>query len=338
MTAVGTTMAGALADAAARLREASDVVVLGHVDPDGDALGSIFALTAALRHLGVPAVASWGSREAGQPPALLPPGYDFLPCLDAAAAPDELPAAPDVLVCCDTAAPGRLGTLAGLLDTAGTTIVVDHHATATPYGTIRVVDPAAAATTVLVAQLIAELAVPLDEGIANALYLGLVTDTGRFSFSSTSPSDLRLAAELMEAGAEASRIARHVYDTATLGWLRLMGAALARVQVDPDADLIWGAVHQADFTSADADADDAEGLLDLLRRVADIDVACLMRETPGGQWRVSLRSRGGTDVAAIAAAFGGGGHRLAAGFTAPGPPEAIAAAVTDLLTAAGGRP
>ena len=313
------------------LRGASTAVVVGHVNPDGDALGSLLALTAALRALGVDARPAWGGRDATTPPAPLDAGLAFLPCTDLVGGP--LPEAPDVLVCCDTAAAARLGTLQPLVDRAGTVVVVDHHDTGDGFGDIRVVDPAASSTGILALALVDSLGVALDPGIASALYLAILTDTGRFSFASTTPADHRAAARLIEAGADHVGVARAVYESATAGYLPLVARVAQRAVVGPA--LTWSWTTQADLVEADAGDHETDALIELVRKVDVSDVALFMRETPSGRWRCSLRSRGATDVSAIAGRFGGGGHRMAAGFTGDGDPSAIAEQVLALLPVEG---
>ncbi len=313
------------------MRGARTAVVCGHVNPDGDALGSLLALTAALRHLGVDARPAWGGRDADTPPAPLEEGLAFLPGTDLVGGP--LPDAPDVLVCCDTAAASRLGTLAPLIERAGTVVVVDHHDIGDGFGDIRVVDPAASSTGILALALIDSLGVPLDGDIASALYLAILTDTGRFSFSSTTPADHRAAARLIEAGADHTRVARAVYESATAGYLPLVARVAERAVVGPD--LTWSFTTQADLDEADAGDHETDALIELVRKVDVSDVALFLREMPTGRWRCSRRARGATHVSAHAAPRGGGGPPMAAGFSADGRPEDIAATVTRLLPRAG---
>lgn len=325
--------------AAAVLRAAETVVVTGHVNPDGDALGSLFALTAALRHLGVKAIPSWGSRDSGEPPAALDPALGWLTCAEDARLPEELPDAADVLVACDTAAAGRLGTLAPVLASAGHVVVIDHHAVGEAFGDTRILDEGASCTGVLVLRLIDALGVPLDPGIADALYLSLLTDTGRFSFDATSPQDHRVAARLLEAGANHVAVTRAVYESASRGWLPLVARITARAIVADDVVASW--VTQADLVETGAGEHETDGLIDLLRKVDGVDTCCLLRETAQGTWRSSLRSRGAVDVAAIAQDLGGGGHRMAAGFTGHGTAAAVIADVRRRLlhaTAGPARP
>lgn len=314
---------------AERLRVASTAVVCGHVNPDGDALGSLLAIAVALRSIGVDAQPAWGGRDAETPPAPMDPNLSFLALADQVREPGDTHAAPDVLVCCDTAARHRLGTLAPLCDAAETVVVVDHHATGDGFGDLRLVDVNASSTGVLALQLIDALDVPLDPAIAEALYLAILTDTGRFSYAATSPRDHRVAARLIEAGADHARIARAVYGTASAGYLDLVARFTARAEVTDELVSAW--TTQADLEKSGATPEETDGLVELLRKVAHADVSLLLRETTTGRWRCSLRSRGATNVAEIAAVHGGGGHRLAAGFTADGDPQDVIVRVRTQL-------
>ena len=303
--------------AARVLAGARTAVVTGHVDPDGDALGSLLAITAGLREVGVQAHACWGAREVTGTPAPVPTAWaPLLPALEHVRQPVQLPAEVDVLVVCDSAAPSRLGTLQPMLDRARCTIVIDHHAVGEPFGDIRVVDEGSSSTGLLALRLLDHLEVTPTPSVANALYLAILTDTGRFSFPATGAVDHRAAARLLDAGADPAAVARAVYESASHGFLGLVGLVAERAEVRDGALVSW--VLQSDLTETGARWEETDGVLALLRQVGGVDVTCLLRQTDEGRWRTSLRSRGGRDVAAVAAAFGGGGHRMAAGCTLDG--------------------
>ena len=148
-----------------------------------------------------------------------------------------------------------------------------------------------------------------------SLYAGLVTDTGRFQYESVGPDTLRLAAELREFPFDHARLAQVLYEDHGIAYLKLLGVVLERVRVDPDADLVWTYLTRADLDAADLEPGDADDLIDLVRTAREADVATILKQQRDGRFKVSLRSRGAHDVAAAAARFRGGGHRLAAGFT-----------------------
>lgn len=309
-------------EAVALLRGADEVALACHVGPDGDALGSLLALGLGLRALGKRVVGSWGSE-----PFAVPSQYGFLPGFDLLVPPEEFPAAPAVLVTFDTGSLDRLGTLAPVAGKAGAVVVVDHHASNTMYGTVNLLDPAAAASALVVDELLTRLGVPLTQDIAACLYTGLTTDTGSFKYQATTPAVHEAAARLLATGIDHAAIAREVWDTNRFGYVKLLGVLLDRATLEPDRGLVWSWSTQADFAAYGIGMDDIEGAIDVLRTVAEADVAVICKETPAGTYAVSMRSKGDTDVGVIAVAAGGGGHRYAAGFTS----DTDLAATLDLV-------
>jgi phosphoesterase RecJ-like protein len=281
-----------------------------HLGPDGDALGSMLALAIALNERGRETVASWGSE-----PFSVPRQYSFLPRLELLSPPESFPAAPEVMITFDAGSFERLGTLEGNARAARTLIVVDHHVSNESFGTINLIDGQAAASAVLVFELLKKMSIPLDRDIASCLYTGLVTDTGQFQYKNTTPEVHRIAAELVAAGAPQDDIAREVYGTHPVGYLRVAAASLARIQVRDDVGMVWTSITQQDLKEHGVDLEDVEALIDLVRTVDVADVAVILKEQPDGSFKVSMRSKGANDVGAICTALGGGGHRLAAGFT-----------------------
>jgi phosphoesterase RecJ-like protein len=292
------------------LNAATDVALACHLGPDGDALGSLVALALGLRSLGKNVVASWGSD-----PFRVPPQYGFLPGLDLLSPPAEFPASPALLVTFDTGSVDRLGSLAPAVDNAGTVIVVDHHASNTEYGTINVIDPQAAASVVLVEELLRRLGVALTADIAACLYTGLTTDTGSFKYQATTPAVHALAGRLIATGIDHAAIAREVWDTNRFAYVKLLGVLLERAVLEPERGMVWSWSTQADFAVYGVGMEDIEGAIDVLRTTVEAEVAVILKETPTAAYAVSMRAKGSTDVGAICVALGGGGHRYAAGFT-----------------------
>ena len=297
-------------EAVAALRDAPDVALACHLGPDGDALGSLLALALGLTRLGKNVVASWGSD-----PFRVPAQYAFLPGLDLLSPPSEFPESPALLVTFDTGSVDRLGSLADRVGAAKEVVVVDHHASNTRYGTVNVVDPDAAASAVLVHALLERLGVPLDADIAACLYTGLTTDTGSFKYQATTPAVHDLAGRLLATGIDHAAIAREVWDTNRFGYVKLLGRLIDRAVLEAGRSLVWTWSTQADFAEHGVGMDDIEGAIDVLRTTVEADVAVICKETPDGTYAVSMRSKGGTDVGAVAVSLGGGGHRYAAGFT-----------------------
>ncbi len=315
----------AMSEAAAVLGAAESIAVIGHVGPDGDALGSAIALALAARQAGKSAFATFGE------PFVVPDQLGFL-VSDVLVSPGELTdTAVDVAVAVDVAAPDRLGSATGITERAGRFVVIDHHMTNDGFGDVSVVDPTAAATAEVIHRLLALLEWEVDAAVAEALYVGLVTDTGRFQYSATSPAVHQIAADLLTRGVAPERVGRHLYEESPFGYLQVAGAVLSRAQLVPEASLVWSRLTVEDLAAAGIAYEQADGLIDLIRVAEEAEVACLLRELGDGKTKGSLRSRGAADVGAVAAGLGGGGHHNAAGFTFEGSAEEAILRVAEAL-------
>jgi phosphoesterase RecJ-like protein len=317
----------ALDRAAEALERAEEVALACHVNPDADAMGSMLALTCFLAKRGKKVTASWPG-GIDRPPrwASLLPGREHV------VAPGDMPKEPEILVALDTADVNRLDGLAHLVKRARTVIVVDHHVTNSGFGTIDLIDPAAAATAQLVYALIERMGGEVDPDTAACLYAGLVTDTGRFQFSNTTPEVLRIAARLREESFDHVALTQALYEDNSLSYLRALGIVLERATHVPAANVVWTYVTRADLEAAGISVDETDDLIDLVRTAREADVTAVLKEQPGGGFKVSLRSRGGTDVGSVAAAFDGGGHRLAAGYSSKARLEETVEALLDALS------
>jgi phosphoesterase RecJ-like protein len=316
------------------LRAADSVALACHVSPDGDALGSMLGMGAALRSLGKHVVASWGGA-----PFAVPDSYSFLPAVDLLVPPGEFPAAPPLFVTFDTGSADRLGSLADRVQAATCCVVVDHHASNTRYGGLNLVDTTAAATAVLVAELVQRLGAPLTQEVAAPLYTGLVTDTGSFKYVATTPSVHELAARLLATGIRHDLISRAIYDTASFDYVQLLGRACSRAALEPAAvdglGLVWTVVEAADLDESGLGLADVEGVIDVLRTAQEAEVAVVLKGDPReGGWKVSTRSKGAIDVGAVCTALGGGGHRFAAGFSTDEQPQDVLDSLRAALAAA----
>ena len=321
---------GRAAEAVARLDRDATVLLVCHVQPDGDALGSMLGFGLGLRQLGFTNVVATFP-EKFEVPAV----FDFLPGQELLVAPADTPEKPDLGVSFDAASVSRLGELAPALVAAPTWIVLDHHASNPGFGGIRLVDPSAAATSVVAARLLDRLGVVADKAIATNLYVALATDTGSFKFDLTTPEVHALAARLIAAGAEPAEVARRVFDSRPFSAIRLLTTVMARAELDPAAiggrGLVTTYATLEDLATFALAPQVLESFMDVLRTAEEADVACLVKPVTPGRWAVSLRSRGETDVSAVAVALGGGGHRLAAGFTGYGEVSEVLAAVRAKL-------
>jgi phosphoesterase RecJ-like protein len=248
-------------------------------------------------------------------PFVVAPHYRELPGLDLLVPSSQLPPEPDVMVTFDCGSLERLGELGTVARNAGELIVVDHHISNDRYGTINVIDPVAAASGVLVRRLIDRLGLPLTTEAAVCLYTALVCDTGRFQYESTTSSVFALAGELVTFDVPIASLSRTLFEEHRFAYLQLLAEALASAELVREQSFVWTAVTQDMLARHGVTLEEVEGLIDIVRRTAEADVACVLKEEPNGTVKVSLRSVGAADVRHIAAAHGGGGHRFAAGFT-----------------------
>ncbi|HWC72087.1 MAG TPA: bifunctional oligoribonuclease/PAP phosphatase NrnA [Actinomycetota bacterium] len=305
--------------AAGVLSDATEVALACHVNPDADALGSMLGLAAFLRSRGVETVCSYPN-EPLEPPrwAAMLPGADRL------VPPREFPKEPAVMVTCDCAAFDRLAQLGHAASRARELIWIDHHRSNDGLGTIPLIDPGASSTCEMVFRLIEAMGGQMTDETAVCLYAGLVTDTGKFQYEATTPETLRVAARLREHPFDHSRLVQALYEDNRPPYLQLVGVALGRLEHVPDADLIWTYLTQSDLQASGVHPSETDDLIDVIRTARDVDVAALVKQQKDGRFKVSVRSRGDHDLASVAAAFGGGGHRLAAGYTSShGPAETV---------------
>jgi phosphoesterase RecJ-like protein len=311
--------------AADLLRDASDVTLLAHVNPDADALGSALALGLALRRRGTTVRVSFGAPD--EVPESLR-GLDVAGLLVPA---DLVPDEPELLVALDAASAARLGRLENRLARSGHVLVVDHHASNTRFGTHHVVDDSAEATAVLVLALLDELGEPIDADIARCLYAGLVTDTS--SFRRASPQTHRSAARLIAAGVDPDELGRELLDSHPFAWLPMLARVLARAVLEADAAGGHGLVHTSVTLDDQRDVrfEEVESVVDILRTTVEAEVALVLKEKAPGEWTGSLRAKSAVDVRTAAVGLGGGGHRLAAGFSATGTAAEITERVRAML-------
>ncbi len=326
-------MTSELQAVAAALRDNERFLLVTHENPDGDALGSLLATGAALRSLGKDVVMFLGSSS--DPPAELAfMGLDGVV--------REFPAdgTTRVLVALDCASEKRLGFPVERLERFPLVLDVDHHHDNTRFGHVNLVVADASSTGEVVRDVLRELGVELTPQIAEALYVALVTDTGRFQYANTTPRALRLAAELVEAGVDVHRVFQGIYESVELAKLKLLARALDRAELLEDGRVVVSHLLRSDFDELGVGDEYAEGIIDYLRAVDGTEVAVLIREPPEPRVaprRVSLRSSSDeVDVSAIARKRGGGGHRQAAGFSSEETIDEIAAFVRDELAAARG--
>ncbi len=301
---------------AAHLVGADSVLLVAHVNPDADALGSTLATAIALESRGVAVQVTFPDD-----PFLVPDGLKFLPRQDLLVAPDA--ASADVVMSMDASSPDRLGRVLPTAQDARIFIALDHHASFQPFAGVNLCDATQPATGMLALALVDALGVTLTNDIATCLYAAISSDTGSFKYPATTPESLRAAARLMETGIDFAAIAKALFDTRTREFIAIRAEAMADLEVMP-VDGLTVAIARVPGSLRkkwDIPFTAVESMIDEVRTVAGVDVAVVLKQDDQGQWRVSSRSLGQADVGSVCASLGGGGHRLAGGFTGSADPD-----------------
>ncbi|MEI6221683.1 MAG: bifunctional oligoribonuclease/PAP phosphatase NrnA [bacterium] len=290
------------------LQRAQNIAIFSHRNPDGDALGSNLALHLALKKLLIKSTPVC----VDHPPAVL----HFLPHIDELVTsfdPEDF----DLFVFLDCA---DIETLSGFYPRYKTffetklTINIDHHPSNKLYAIENVVDKSKAATALLVYDLLQEMKIRIDPEIATCLLTGIITDTGGFQHSNTSPETLSVASDLTDKGANLEKIVNAVFKSKSLTTLRLWGKALSRISLDKEKNLVWSSVTKEDISELGASYDDLSGVISFMFGIPEAKVAILLAEREDGKLKGSIRTKNGADANELAAFFGGGGHKKAAGF------------------------
>jgi phosphoesterase RecJ-like protein len=294
------------------IRSARTLCVVGHVRPDGDCVGSQLGLTLALRDLGKK-VACWNEDPLPEKLAFLDAGRLF-----------QAPrrgARFDCVVATDCATFERLGKVGDCVAERQTLINIDHHLSNTAYGDLNWIAPDKASTGELIFRLMKAGRWPITEAIADCLFTAISTDTGSFQYPSTRPETFRVAGELVERGAKLGRICEEVYHSFSLSRVRLVRHLYSQFRLTQQNQIGYLWLKRSLFTRTGALPDDTEGLIDHIRAIQPVVIACVFEELAPDLTRISLRSKDAAiDVSTIAAQFGGGGHRSAAGARIPGSP------------------
>jgi len=290
-------------------------LLTSHARPDGDAVGSALACCQILRSLGKSAEVVL--RDG------VPRIYQPLPFADQVVQADRVNGNYEaaIILECDSIQRTRLEGLENRF-----LINIDHHLSGRPFAHVNWIDPDAVATAEMVYRLARTVGAEISPPVATCLYTALLTDTGSFMFEGTNEHTFGLARELVRAGADPAHCARNVYFGHSTAKMRLLGAALSNLRREGPLALIY--VSQEQMERCEAKEEDCEGLVNYALSIQDVEAAVFLRELPDGRYRVSLRSKGGMNVAAIAERFGGGGHVCASGFSLEGP---LSAAVGRIL-------
>ena len=297
------------------VEDASSIAISGHTSPDGDALGSVLGLGLALS-------ARYPHKEvtfllADRAP--VPRIYQFMEGADRFVPAADAEGDPDLFISVDCPVTERLADSAQVLARARTVACFDHHPAREEFAdaTVRCVN--AAATAVLIEDFLSWAGIELTGEIATCLLCGLVTDTGRFQYQNADPAAFACAARLVDAGAEPSRISLEVYQSQRLGYLKLESLVMSRIHTVADGKVAYSYAYASDLTGYGVTSDECDGLVDVVRAVRGVEVCLFVKETECcHRVRGNLRSKCDLDVSGVAAAFGGGGHVAAAGFTYEG--------------------
>jgi bifunctional oligoribonuclease and PAP phosphatase NrnA len=310
--------------AAELLDAAGSVSVVCHVYPDADTVGAGLALALVLDHAGKDVEVAFAA------PAGLPESLQSLPGGHLLTSPDDMRRDADLVVTVDIPSINRLGTLRELAEPGREVLVIDHHASNQLFGSANLVDPSADSTTMLVAELLDEWGKPIDIGVAHCLYAGLTTDTGSFRWASARAH--RLAARLVDLGVDNAAISRTLLDTHPFAWLPMLSRVLASAQLLPDAaqgrGLVYAVVGHQEW--ANARPEEVESVVDIVRTTQQAEIAAVFKEIEPAHWSVSMRAKS-YDLAAVASAFGGGGHPHAAGYSAIGSVDDVVQALYTAL-------
>lgn len=299
-----------VSDIVRELKKAQYIGVITHINPDGDAVGSVLAIALALKKLnkGVAVIKNDD----------MPDKYKFLPGQELISGMDDMTAYPDILVALDCGDAGRLGNGACLMDKAKTVINIDHHISNTMFGNMNLVDTNAAATAEIVYQVIKLSGARLDKEIAACLYTAIVADTGCFRYDNTTQATHTICGELLSLGVKSNEIITRLFHERTLPQLRILGAALHGLTIFHGGKTAVLRITKEMMNDAGADQGDLENVIDFGRDVAGIEVAVLVKETEDNSVRVGFRAKNDVDVSSVARKFGGGGHKKASGCTVKG--------------------
>jgi phosphoesterase RecJ-like protein len=307
------------------LSAAQTIAVICHVHPDADTIGAGLALGLVLDRCGKDVEVSFAV------PATLPESLRSLPGCELLVNPDVLGRDVDLVVTVDVPSINRLGGLSDLAVPGQQLLVIDHHASNGLFGTANFVDLSADSTTMLIAELLDAWEKPIDRDVAHCIYAGLTTDTGSFRWASARA--LRLAARLVELGVDNAAISRTVMDSHPFGWLPMLSRVLGSAQLVPDAargrGLVYAVVDNQEW--ARARPEEVESIVDIVRTTQQAEVAAVFKEVDPQQWSVSMRAKNDVDLATVASAFGGGGHRLAAGYSTTGSIDDVVASLRAAL-------
>ncbi|MDB3981117.1 bifunctional oligoribonuclease/PAP phosphatase NrnA [Acidimicrobiia bacterium] len=281
------------------------ILITGHVNPDGDAIGSALALKLLLDSMQIDSTVSFDFTGD------LPSNLNHLP-YDLITTPqvDSF----DTVFVFDCGNSSRLGDLEEIVLNSRKVVVVDHHIDPT-FGDIQIIDPKAASTTQVLYRIFKEEELPISKEIADCLMTGLITDTGRFQYSNTNAEVFAIASDLMDRGSQLSLISENIYGSIELNALKLQSEIINRLILDTDLKFIYSVVYQEDYEKFNTTPAETDSLIDVVRLAKESEIALLLKEQIDGSFKGSLRSRTEFNVQQLASFFNGGGHKAASGFS-----------------------
>jgi len=287
------------------LKNSNHIIIASHKDPDGDAIGSLIAMGLALEAL------NKNITLYNESP--IPSAYRFLPSVERIVRQIKGTNTYDTAIILDCADFQRIGKLSSVISKIPVIINIDHHITNTIFGNFNLIDTSACAATVIIYNLLKEMALPINSAIATSIYTGILTDTGSFRFSNTTKSAFAICEKMVEAGVDPYNVAMHVYGRYSLGQIKLLNMALESIEISDNGKMSIMILTKNMFDETGTRHEDSNGLINYAKSIENIKIAALIHEL-SHNYHVSLRSDGTVDVAMIAGSFGGGGHYRAAGF------------------------
>ena len=296
------------------LKNSNHIIIASHKDPDGDAIGSLIAMGLALEAL------NKNITLYNESP--IPSAYRFLPSVERIVRQIKGTNTYDTAIILDCADFQRIGKLSSVISKIPVIINIDHHITNTIFGNFNLIDTSACAATVIIYNLLKEMALPINSAIATSIYTGILTDTGSFRFSNTNKSAFAICEKMVEAGVDTYNVAQHVYGRYSLGQIKLLNMALESIEISDNGKMSIMILTKNMIDETGTRPEDIHGLINYAKSIENVKLAALIHELSNGKgvskkpenYHVSLRSDGTVDVAMIAGSFGGGGHYRAAGF------------------------
>ena len=283
------------------------ILITGHINTDGDALGASLCLKILLDKENINADIDFDILNK------LPSNLDHLPFELIS---NNIKTSYETVFVFDCGNPSRLGKYEDLILDASNIIVIDHHINPT-FGTLQIVDSEAASTTQVLYRQLIEEGYFIDKSMANCLLTGLITDTGRFQYPNTTSEVFNIASQLLKLGADLALISENIYGSIEFNALKLQSEIINRIVFEKELEFTYSTVYQEDYKKHDIDAEETDFLIDVVRLVKDANIALLLKEQPDGSYKGSLRSRNNFNVQELASLFDGGGHKAASGFSSP---------------------